>query len=491
VVAKGALFIYIETLVSMGSGYIFWFILSKIASPETIGISSTIISLTVIFSTIASIGIPLGVQRFLGKSFMENNIDVTKKYVKASFNLTSLGLIVVSIVFILLQSWLYQAFSLDFSLLILSVILIASTTIMTLSRSIVISSLDTKMLPVTMIIGAILKILLAYALVVNELGSLGIMTGFVFLPILGSILYSVALVKLIKPVNETKDNDIRYYKDIFISSSANWIPTIIYTVGSHLGPLLVFGTHGSLEAGIYFIAFSLSMAITALTSALFTIAYPVQSSMQDGRKRFTWRIIKLSLIISLPISTSVLFYSKEILSLFGQVYSTGSVTLEILLLSTLPMILTVGINNLAYSYGNYKQVLIIGLPSNIVRALLYFTLVPALEGVGAAISYSAGTALGFILCIYVARKNNFAIQWRDVIFTFIIPGVLLLLFKLIELNFVVAITVTLILSYYLFVKLNIFNTTDTIDLKDLLPVKVSNSLRWLVNLIENKKKNDI
>lgn len=475
----------------MGSGYIFWFIMSKLSSPEIIGVSSAIISLTTIFSTIASIGIPMGVQRFLGKSFLENNLDTTKKFVKASFILTSFGIITVSVIFILLQSWLYQTFSLDFSLLILSIILITSTAIMTLSRSIVISSLDTKMLPLTMIIGTLIKILLAYALVVNDNGALGIMTGFVFVPILGSVLYSVVLIKMIKSDKKTtKDNILKYYKDIFVSSLANWIPTIIYTIGSHLGPLLVFGSHGSMEAGIYFIAFSLSMAVTALTSALFTIAYPIQSSMHKGRKRFTWRIIKLSLIISIPISTCMLFYSKEILSLFGQAYDAGSITLEILLLSTLPMTLITGINNLAYSYGNYKQVLTLGLSSNIPRTILYFTLVPALEGVGAAISYTVGTIIGFILCLQVSKKNQFTIQWKDVIYTFVIPGLILLIFKLIELNIVIAIPVTLILSYLLLIKLNIFNTTDVIDLKNLLPIRVSNSLSWLVRKIENKKRND-
>ncbi|TVP41710.1 oligosaccharide flippase family protein [Candidatus Nitrosocosmicus arcticus] len=489
IVAKGALFIYIETLISMGSGYIFWFIMSKISSPEIIGISSTVISLTVIFSTIASIGIPMGVQRFLGKSFSEKNLDVTKKFVKASFILTSFGIIICSIIFIILQSWLYQTFSLDFSLLILSIILITSTTFMTLFRSIVISSLDTKMLPLIMIIGTFVKILLAYALVVNDNGALGIMTGFIFVPILGSILYSIILFKMVKSEKKnSRDNIINYYKDIFVSSLANWIPTIIYTIGSHLGTLLVFGAHGSTEAGIYFIAFSLSMAITALTSSLFTIAYPIQSSMQDGRKRFTWRIIKLSLVISLPFSTCMLFYSKEILSLFGPAYDTGSLTLEILLLSTLPMAITTGINNLAYSYGNYKQVLTIGLSSNIPRTILYFALVPALEGVGAAISYTVGTIIGFIFSLKVSKKNQLTIQWKDVIFTFVIPILILLILNLIKLNFIIAIPVTLISSYLLLIKLNIFNSADVIDLKNLLPNKVSESLSWLVRKIETKKR---
>jgi O-antigen/teichoic acid export membrane protein len=491
VVAKGALFIYIETLVSMGSGYIFWFIMSKITSPEIIGISSAIISLTTIFSTIASIGIPMGVQRFLGKSFRDNDLDVTKKFVKASFILTSCGIIIVSAIFILLQGWLYQTFNIDVSLLILSLILITSTAVMTLSRSIVISSLNTKLLPLTMIVGTLVKILLAYALVANDNGALGIMIGFVFVPILGSGLYSVFLLKIIRSeTRSSKDKVLKYYKDIFVSSLANWIPTIIYTVGSHLGPLLVFGTHGSMEAGIYFIAFSLSMAVTALTFALFTIAYPIQSSMQDGRKRFTWRIIKLSLIIAVPISNCMVFYSKEILGLFGQAYDTGSITLVILLLSTLPITLTTGINNLAYSYGNYKQVLTIGLWSNIPRTILYFTLVPALEGVGAAISYTIGTIIGFVLCLQVSKKNQFTIQWRDVLYTFLIPASILLILKLTELNMVISVPIALVLTYVLLIKLSIFNTADIVDLKNLLPIRVSNSLSWLIHRLENKKSHD-
>jgi O-antigen/teichoic acid export membrane protein len=433
----------------------------------------------------------MGVQRFLGKSFRDNDLDIAKKFVKASFIMISLGIIIVSAIFIFLQSWLYQTFSIDLSLLILSLILITSTAVMTLSRSIVISSLNTKMLPLTMIIGTFVKILLAYALVVNDNGALGIMIGFVFVPILGSGLYTVFLLKIMKSEKKSSDDNVlRYYKDIFVSSLANWIPTIIYTVGSHLGPLLVFGTHGSMEAGIYFIAFSLSMAVTALTSALFTIAYPIQSSMQDGRKRFTWRIIKLSLIIAVPISTCMVFYSRDILGLFGQAYDTGSVTLVILLLSTLPITLTTGINNLAYSYGNYKQVLTIGLTSNIPRTILYFTLVPALEGVGAAISYTVGTIIGFVFCLQVSRQNQFTIQWRGVVYTFLIPALIILILKLTELNILVSIPVTLVLTYLLLIKLSIFNTTDIVDLKNLLPIRVSNSLSWLVHRLESKKNHD-
>ena len=68
----------------------------------------------------------------------------------------------------------------------------------------------------------------------------------------------------------------------------------------------------------------------------------------------------MSLIISLPFSVWRMFWAKNVLQLFNQIYVEGSATLEVLLLSILPMAVTSGVNILVYSYGKYRQVLIIG-----------------------------------------------------------------------------------------------------------------------------------
>jgi O-antigen/teichoic acid export membrane protein len=489
VVGRGALFIYFETLISMFSGFVFWIIMSKVSTPNAIGISSTMVSLVTIFSTIASIGIPLGIQRFLGKSFSEKKENIAKEFVKASFILSSLGILACSIVFLLLHERFYQLFNLDFSLLVVSIILIASTTIMTLFRSIVVSSLKTKMLPLIMIVGAIVKIILAYILVLNGYGALGITLGFTFFPILGTIFYTIIILKVIKSKGKNSEGRVlKYYKEVFISSVVNWIPTIIYTMGSHLGTLLVFGSHGSIEAGIYFISFSLSMAITALMSALFTIAYPILSAMSDGRKRFAWRTIKISLIISLPFSFAVIFYSKEILSVFGPSYISGSTALGVLLLSIMPIAITTGINNLSYSYGKYRQVLIIGLASNIPRAILYFSLVPSLEGVGAAISYTVGSIVGFIVSLIYSEKNNLIIIWKDITYIIIIPILILAVLFLFHLNYILGIITSMAFSYMLFIKLKVLTPSDLKDSINILPYKISNSFLWLIDNRGKKNK---
>ena len=102
--------------------------------------------------------------------------------------------------------------------------------------------------------------------------------------------------------------------------------------------------------------------------------------MNDGRKRFTWRIIKISTIISVPLSLSILFYSNDIIDILGQNYAEASLFLRILLITVIPSSVSIMVIQLSYAYGNYRQVLYLGLASSIPRTLLYFILVPSLWG---------------------------------------------------------------------------------------------------------------
>ncbi len=128
-VGKGAAYVYIETVISMISGYVFWFVMAKITTSEIIGISSTIVSLATIFITIVTIGIPNGVQRFLGKSFFEQKIEDAKVFVKASLFLITVGIVVCSSVILFAQNWFFTTFGIDFNLVAIAVLLMASSAI--------------------------------------------------------------------------------------------------------------------------------------------------------------------------------------------------------------------------------------------------------------------------------------------------------------------------------------------------------------------------
>jgi len=102
-VGRGAAYLYIETIASLISGYIFWIIVSKITTSEIIGISSALISFAGIVSVIANIGVPAGVLRFLGRSFSEKKLDEAKKTVLVAFLLICMGIAACSLTIVIVQ----------------------------------------------------------------------------------------------------------------------------------------------------------------------------------------------------------------------------------------------------------------------------------------------------------------------------------------------------------------------------------------------------
>jgi len=471
----------------MISGYAFWFIISKITSTDVVGAASTLVSIATIFSVVAALGVPTGVQRFLSKSFSEQKIQDTHIFIRGSLVLVSFGIVACSIAILIARDFFHDVFKIDYSLMLVFIVMIISLSTFNLFRSIIISSLRTKILPVISLIAAATKIALGIILVLVGMHTLGITIGFASFTILGSVLLLFMLRSYLKTHNnETETKLKKSLKDTLSASLANWLPALVTTIGSQLGTIMIFGSKGASSAGIYFIGFSVFSAIFAIASVLLSIAYPALSAMPDGRKRFAWRITKMSLIITIPISSGLIYYSREIMQLFGHTYVDGTLSLQILLLSSLPAIIASGVNALVYSNGNYRQVLVIGFASSIPRTALYFLLVPLYGSEGAAISYTAGSVIGFVVSVIFARKIGLHIFWKDLFLILVIPMGLGFMLSYVEINYVLGIIVTCIASYILFLKIGIINRMDINDSVGVLPPKIANPTLKILNVIGKK-----
>ena len=143
----------------MISGYIFLFLLARITSTEVIGNFSLLVSISEIFTNIAVIGLPDSIQRFVGKSFLQNNISDAKVFVKVAFLLLSAGIIISCTVVLFIGNWISDLFKINFGLILIIDLLIASYSIYTLSYSVVVASLKTKVLPVIIVVSSIAKVI--------------------------------------------------------------------------------------------------------------------------------------------------------------------------------------------------------------------------------------------------------------------------------------------------------------------------------------------
>ncbi len=443
-IGRGAAFIYIETIASMISGYIFWIIMSKITTSETIGISSALVSFASIVAVIANIGIPTGLQRFIGKSFSEKKIDDAKTFVTVSLLLVCAGIAACSIIILIIQNWTHGIFGFDFNLIMVAILFIGSAAISMLFRSVVIASLKTKSLPIIMVTSSIVKLIAAIILLLLGTGALGLSIGFTSNHILSSTLLGIFVMRTIfksSRANNLLIGFIHDCKSILLSSIVYWIPLLITTIGSQLGTIVVFGSQGPNQAGIYFLTLTIVIGLTSVMNSLFTIALPTLSGLRTS--------------------------------------------LEILLLSMLPLAVLSGINALVYSYGNYRHVLIIGLAVSIPRAILYFLLVPIYGGTGAALSYTVGSIIGCVVSIVIAKKIRMLIMWNDLAIIFIIPTTIAFTLSYLQLNFILGILATIVLSYVILLKIRVVTMSDVRDSMDVLPESFSNVLIKLMNKFKN------
>jgi O-antigen/teichoic acid export membrane protein len=487
-IGKGAAYLYIEAITTIFSAYVFWFILTKITSPSVIGTSSTLISLTAILGTIATLGVPGGVQRFLGKTLHSDYYqEDPRSYVKTSILIIFLGIAACSTITIVFKNWIYNSF--NFDLIILSVLLLGTSALSTMFRGMVISTLKTRIISMVAIFSTCVKLALAIILVLAGAGAFGIVLAYTsYLLLLAIFLGFRIRTTIFRGAKRVSNAPFRlYFKNIIVAGMATWVPGSIAGIGTQLGIIVVFGSQGASQAGFYFIAFSIVTGISTIMAVLSSIAYPALSAMDDGRKRLSWRMIKMNLIIGVPLSSAALFYSKEVMELFGREYGNGAASLDILLLSTLPTAILTGVTSLVFAYGNYRRVLSIGIATNVSRMVLYFILVPIFNGgTGAAISYTIGAILGFVVSVAISKNIGLHIFWRKVLFILCVPIALSYAFANLGINYIVGIAATLIVSYVLYTKFRILDEADIEDIGGVLPASIANPVNRVFNLLGRK-----
>ena len=487
-VGRGAAYIYIESITSLISGYIFWLIVSKVTTSEIIGTSSSLVTFATIIAAIAGMGIHTGIQRFIGKNFSEKNIQEVKALVKTSLLLLIIGIFTCGVIILLVHNLVHDIFGFDFLIIVIAILLIISYNCTLLFRSVVIASFNTQILPPIFIASSFAKMVIAIVLLITGSGTAGLTFGFTFNHILSSVLLGIVLLtSIFKQTKATNplESFLINSKKILPASIVNWVPWLITIVGSQLGTLVVFGTHGANQAGVYFLALTIVTGIISIMNSLFTIALPALSGMRDHRKRITWQAIRLSTIIIIPFSCSLIFYSSDIMFLFGREYVDGTISLQILLLSILPLCVTSGIITLLNSYGHYRHVLIVGLAISVPQTILYFALVPLYYTTGAALAYTIGGVLGCITSVFVARQIGLCLLWKELGIIFVVSTSIGYLSSALHLNYVLGIITTIALTYFLLLKINVVTKNDITDFLAILPERVSEGIKSFISRHKN------
>lgn len=417
-----AIFLYLEVVGNFILGFAYWVIITKLAGAAMLGTVSAMSSFAILLYTFTALGIPLGAMRLMGKA----NAQGQSREFSAIFN-TSLIVLVTSsilgtILVIVLRDYLYTLTDLTTTYLYMACIIAILTGISSAFRSVFICVRRTLVIPLSVVLGGLVRIGAGIVLVWLGWGTLGASIGYGMLAVVKFVLLLGFLVVI--PVSLFPSRSIFSMKvagEVIKAGAVNWFPLIILAVGSQLGILIVYGIRGPEETGFYFIAYTIASAVWAIPSSIWETALPVLSGMVEGRKRLTWKGTKLGMVITVPIIVILFLCSNAILGFFGSEFLLVYTALTLLLASALFIPILNGVQTLAYARGEYREVLLIGLASNVPKVVLYLVLVPLYGANGAALAFLVGTALGFVYSIIVALRMGFHLFWRQTILILSLP----------------------------------------------------------------------
>ncbi len=181
--------------------------------------------------------------------------------------------------------------------------------------------------------------------------------------------------------------------------------------------------------------------------------------MVDGRKRYSYIVLRTSLVISVPVSFYIIAYPQLFLRLLGSEYVAASNILVILLLSTIPAAVTYCLSSLLLVYGDYLEVFLIGLTQNIPRLIMYLVLTPILGGLGSGIAFTTGAYTGFIYSIIVSRRIGYRIDYRDLLLIASIPAVLLVTPSILNIPWFLGILL-LPITYIVYIRARLLSRTE-------------------------------
>jgi len=302
------------------------------------------------------------------------------------------------------------------SFIVIAAIMAFTTGLATLFGVAYTASIRTDISLYTGIIASAARLALGVLLISVGLEALGVAVGY--------LIYSVVLLTFLVILGirllglHTPRLTFLHTKEIVQSGFANWVPTIIATIGAQVSVIAVYGFHGSFEAGLYYISFAMASVISAVSASVMGLSFPILSGMTDGRKRACWRAIKMALVIVVPLAVSLAAYPEVALSFFSPDYVIASNILFVLLFATVPQGLIDGVNSLAYAYGKYRLVLVMGLAISAPRTAMYMVLTPPMGGLGAAFALLSGTVIGLIAALGVTKRIGLKFRWQDLIVAF-------------------------------------------------------------------------
>ena len=308
----------------------------------------------------------------------------------------------------------------------------------------------------------------------TDLGLIGIAISYIIANLIALIYEYYALKKhIIKPKFEL---DADFCKKITLLAIPFAVSSLLYNIYYSIDIVMLTNMVGNYPTGIYNATYKLISVLTLFYSVYTAVIFPVMSKFYKNDESMLLmsfeKSIKYLLMIIIPLATSTMIYSTDIIQLiYGQQYNPASSVLSILIWTLCLLFISGAANTLLNASHKEVTVTKIYAIAAIFNIILNFFMIPHFSYDGAAITTVLSDVLIVIIQCYVIYKLGHRPNKKlyiDIIK--IITGSLILGIALyyLNLNMWVALPVGIIIYFATIYILRVFDKDDKYVIKEIL-----------------------
>lgn len=409
-VAKGGGISFIGTLLEYAGRFILGFLLARLMGDEQYGLYSVADSTFYIIVGIALLGLNTGTTHFVSMFAAQRDQEALWKTIQVGLGLPLMISLVGGLLCFGLATPIAEIIFHELSLTPLLRIVAFAIPAGTLAASASFVLLGFKRLEYSVIAQNILqtylKLFLIVALAFTGLTAIKAMTVY-SIGVIASCGLLIYFVNKLFSLNRSLDVNLQHVRRMLRFSLPVYLSEILTMLGPHLRILLLGALSTVASAGVFTVASRVSMVSTAFYTSISMISMPVVSELHAAGdlkdlKRFFQTVTKWTLTFSFPFFLLILFFSRPILSVFGDSYTSGAIGLIILASNDL-FSAAVGICGVMITMtGNTKLNILNAAIRFILLTALSIVLIPRWGVIGAATATTISlSTVNFILVLEV------------------------------------------------------------------------------------------
>lgn len=373
-------------------GFFYWAVAARLYSAEEVGTASAIISAIGMLAAFASLGLGLGLVRFLPETREQGN-----DLINSSLTLVLAASIVTAIVFILGTNF----WSKELSFLrdnpvyfLLFVVFTAGTAWGNLIDNISVSERRSVFVTLRSLIYSVGKLGLVI-LMAGILNSSGIVSSWGIATIISILLIGVYCLPRIRRGYIPRPHwHWQQTRAILPYSISNNLSVMLWSLPTWILPLMVLNELGAESNANFYIAWTIGLALAMVPTSVATSVFAEGSFNETGLEAKALRSISLGIFITLPIILLLLLFGGKLLMLFGNDYVTNSSRLlQIVTLTLFPLTINQVYFSVLRVRKRMKMLLATATLITIMTLALSLMLLTEIGILGAGIAWLAGQTL--------------------------------------------------------------------------------------------------